>query len=68
MENVNKLAILIDGLLTEIANYGIASVKRIYGDWTKPDCKDGKMSYCNIPFSQYSNLLIRQERTPLTAQ
>jgi len=40
----NRLAILIDadnsqpriieGLLGEIANYGIASVKRIYGDWT----------------------------------
>lgn len=44
MEKANKLAVLIDadnaqpliidGLLTEIANYGIASVKRIYGDWT----------------------------------
>ena len=40
----NKLAILIDadnaqpsvieGLLGEIANHGVASVKRIYGDWT----------------------------------
>ena len=40
----DRLAILIDadnsqpkiieGLLDEIANYGIASVKRIYGDWT----------------------------------
>ncbi len=40
----NRLAILIDadnsqpriieGLLEEIANYGVASVKRIYGDWT----------------------------------
>jgi uncharacterized LabA/DUF88 family protein len=40
----DRLAILIDadnsqpriieGLLEEIANYGVASVKRIYGDWT----------------------------------
>lgn len=41
-----RLAVLIDadnaqpsitlGLLSEIAKYGVASVKRIYGDWTKP--------------------------------
>ena len=43
----NRLAVLIDadnaqpsiteGLLTEIAKYGVASVKRIYGDWTTPN-------------------------------
>lgn len=27
---------IISGLLAEIATYGTASVKRIYGDWTKP--------------------------------
>lgn len=42
-----KLAVLIDadnaspkiieGLLDEIAKYGISSVKRIYGDWTSPN-------------------------------
>jgi uncharacterized LabA/DUF88 family protein len=42
----NRIAVLIDadnaqpsiaeGLLSEIAKYGIASVKRIYGDWTTP--------------------------------
>jgi len=46
MENLERLAVLIDadnaqpsiveGLLIEIANYGVASVKRIYGDWTGP--------------------------------
>ena len=46
MESTDKLAVLIDadnaqpsivdGLLAEIANYGTASVKRIYGDWTGP--------------------------------
>ncbi|MCG8346072.1 MAG: NYN domain-containing protein [Chlorobiales bacterium] len=30
----NTQASIIDGLLAEIAKYGIASVKRIYGDWT----------------------------------
>jgi len=45
-QSQNRLAVLIDadnaqpsiteGLLTEIAKYGVASVKRIYGDWTTP--------------------------------
>jgi uncharacterized LabA/DUF88 family protein len=52
MENSNKLAVLIDaenaqpsivdGLMVEIANYGTASVKRIYGDWTDPGLKGWK--------------------------
>ena len=52
MENTDKLAVLIDadnaqpsivdGLLVEIANYGTASVKRIYGDWTGPGLKGWK--------------------------
>ena len=52
MENTGKLAVLIDAdnaqpgivdsLLAEIANYGVASVKRIYGDWTTPGLKGWK--------------------------
>lgn len=52
MEITDKLAVLIDadnaqpsivdGLLAEIANYGKASVKRIYGDWTGPGLKGWK--------------------------
>jgi len=52
MEHTVKLAVLIDaenaqpsivdGLLGEIANYGVASVKRIYGDWTDPGLKGWK--------------------------
>jgi uncharacterized LabA/DUF88 family protein len=52
MENTNRLAVLIDAdnaqpsiidsLLAEIANYGVASVKRIYGDWTAPSLKGWK--------------------------
>ena len=52
MEITDKLAVLIDAdnaqpgivdsLLAEIANYGIASVKRIYGDWTSPSLKGWK--------------------------
>jgi uncharacterized LabA/DUF88 family protein len=46
MESTEKLAVLIDAdnaqaaiierLLAEIAKYGTANVKRIYGDWTQP--------------------------------
>ena len=49
---INKLAVLIDadnaqpsiveGLLSEIAKYGTANVKRIYGDWTLPGLKGWK--------------------------
>jgi len=52
MEETDKLAVLIDadntppsiveGLLAEIAKYGTASVKRIYGDWTEPRLKGWK--------------------------
>ena len=52
MEHITKLAVLIDAdnaqptiidnLLAEIANYGVASVKRIYGDWTAPSLKGWK--------------------------
>ncbi len=52
MQKNQKLAVLIDAdnaqpsivnaLLAEIANYGTASVKRIYGDWTAPGLKGWK--------------------------
>lgn len=32
----NASAAIVEGLFEEIAKYGIASVKRIYGDWTGP--------------------------------
>ncbi len=51
-DTTTKLAVLIDadnarpaiveGLLAEIAKYGTAHVKRIYGDWTKPDLNGWK--------------------------
>ncbi len=61
-----KLAVLIDadntqpsiveGLLAEIAKYGIASVKRIYGDWTGPQLKGWKetlLEYSIVPIQQF---------------
>ncbi len=34
----NAQAAVIEGLLAEIARYGEATVKRIYGDFTAPTC------------------------------
>lgn len=61
-----KLAVLIDadnaqpsiieGLLAEIAKYGTASVKRIYGDWTGPHLKSWKevlLLYSIQPIQQF---------------
>jgi uncharacterized LabA/DUF88 family protein len=61
-----KLAVLIDadnaqpsiieGLLAEIAKYGTASVKRIYGDWTGPYLKSWKevlLLYSIQPIQQF---------------
>jgi uncharacterized LabA/DUF88 family protein len=66
MDNHN-LAVLIDadnvtpdiisGLLTEIAKYGTASTKRIYGDWTRPDLagwKETLLQYSIQPVQQFS--------------
>jgi uncharacterized LabA/DUF88 family protein len=65
-ENLLKLAVLIDadnaqasiieGLLTEIAKYGIASVKRIYGDWTSTKLRSWKetlLEYSIQPIQQF---------------
>jgi uncharacterized LabA/DUF88 family protein len=62
-----KLAVLIDadntqpsiveGLLDEVAKYGIASVKRIYGDWTSTKLrswKDRLLEYAIQPIQQFS--------------
>ncbi len=38
----NAQPLIIDGLLAEIAKYGTANVKRIYGDWTLPGLKGWK--------------------------
>ena len=39
-DNVSAQA--LEGLLAEVANYGVAMVKRIYGDWTLPNLKSWK--------------------------
>ena len=62
-----KLAVLIDadnipysnikGMLDEIAKHGIPTIKRIYGDWTKPTVSGWKpalLEHAITPIQQYS--------------
>lgn len=67
--SVNKpLAVLIDAdnaspkiiesVLMEVATYGTASVKRIYGDWTKPNLgswKEVLLTHSIQPIQQFAN-------------
>jgi uncharacterized LabA/DUF88 family protein len=63
MESEIKLAVLIDGdnipsayvkeMMEEIAKYGNPTIKRIYGDWTKPI------------LSKWKNLLLENAITPI---
>ena len=65
-EKIEKLAVLIDadnaqpsivdGLLSEIAKYGTANVKRIYGDWTLSGLRGWKeilLQYSIQPIQQF---------------
>ncbi|MDR0599429.1 MAG: NYN domain-containing protein [Treponema sp.] len=53
----NTQALIIEGLLAEVAKYGVASVKRIYGDWTSSNLrswKDKLLDYAIQPIQQFS--------------
>jgi len=53
----NTQAAIIEGLLDEVAKYGVASVKRIYGDWTSSNLrswKDKLLEYAIQPIQQFS--------------
>ena len=67
MANEKKFAVLIDAdnvsgkyiklILDEVSNDGIATYKRIYGDWTKPSLASWKnvlLDYSVVPVQQYS--------------
>ena len=48
---------IVEGLFEEIAKYGVASVKRIYGDWTKPNLGGWKkvlLDYSIQPVQQFA--------------
>ena len=53
----NANANLVEPLLKEIAKYGTANVKRIYGDWTRPQLsswKDKLHKFVIQPIQQFS--------------
>jgi uncharacterized LabA/DUF88 family protein len=53
----NAPAAIVEGLFEEIAKYGTASVKRIYGDWTKPNLSGWKkvlLDYSIQPIQQFA--------------
>jgi uncharacterized LabA/DUF88 family protein len=53
----NTQAMIIEGLLAEVAKYGVASVKRIYGDWTSNNLrswKDMLLDHAIQPIQQFS--------------
>ncbi|RMS89837.1 hypothetical protein ALP57_04240 [Pseudomonas coronafaciens pv. oryzae] len=53
----NAPAAIVDGLFEEIAKYGVASVKRIYGDWTGPQLGGWKkvlLDYSIQPIQQFA--------------
>ncbi len=52
----NAQPAIVEGLLTEIAQYGTSNVKRIYGDWTMPGLKGWKevlLQYSIQPIQQF---------------
>lgn len=52
----NAAPAVIEGLLAEVAKYGVAAVKRIYGDWTKPNLSGWKeclLSHSIQPIQQF---------------
>ncbi|KAF2649420.1 hypothetical protein K491DRAFT_698111 [Lophiostoma macrostomum CBS 122681] len=53
----NASASIISGLITEIAKYGTASVRRIYGDWTRPNLSSWKgvlLDNSILPMQQFA--------------
>jgi uncharacterized LabA/DUF88 family protein len=53
----NAQASIVEGLFEEIAKFGVASVKRIYGDWTAPQLGSWKkvlLEYSINPVQQFS--------------
>ncbi|MEI6876096.1 MAG: NYN domain-containing protein [Spirochaetota bacterium] len=53
----NTQAMIVEGLLAEIAKYGVASVKRIYGDWTSTNLRSWKeklLEFAIQPVQQFA--------------
>lgn len=68
MTDTLRIAVLIDSdnisanyisaILDEVASYGIASIRRVYGDWTSPQAtkwKDALLNNSLTPMQQFGN-------------
>ena len=54
----NVSATVVSALLAEIANFGTATVRRIYGDWTTPNLQSWKQvlaEHSIVPIQQFRN-------------
>ena len=73
-QRLPRFAVLIDadntspqiasGLFEEVAKFGEASVRRIYGDFSNQRLSPGPKFCRNTPSIPISNLLTRRARTP----
>lgn len=71
-----RLAVLIDAdnipyskikeMLDEIAKFGIPTIKRIYGDWAAPRCRDGSLPFSKTQSLLYNNTATLSEKTRQT--
>ena len=76
MDTELKFAVLIDAdnisdkyikiILEETANEGVATYKRIYGDWTNPALASWKSVLLDNSIIPCSNTAIPPEKTPPT--
>ena len=54
----NARASIIDSLMEEISKFGVATIKRIYGDWTQPNLncwKEVLLQHAIQPIQQFRN-------------
>ncbi len=57
-DNTTRLAPIIEPIFAEIAKFGVASVRRIYGDWTQPNLGPWKKVLAEQaiqPIQQFAN-------------
>lgn len=56
----------IDVVLAEVARYGVANVRRAYGNWKSPQLKAGRRHCTMTQSGRSSNLPIVPAKTPRT--
>ena len=72
MDTNLNIAVLIDGdnipsayiseMIEEVTKYGNPTIKRIYGDWTRPGLKNGKTFFLKMQSLLSNSMDIRPEK------